>query len=732
MNLSDELKSSRWLLTDGDIASPVISLPLDINGIADAHIALGALGFAVLYVNGQRVGDEYFLPFASIYHERDCSRMIYPIYDSFTYRAYYTVYDISPYLHSGANLIEIQLGGGFYRQTERVAEGDSSYGMSLGAIFAISVRDLSGERVIHSSDRLSVRDSAIRYCELFIGEVFDARYPHFTAYSTSFTRTLDLPQTLLTEGDSEPDRIVSRITPVLIHSDGQRRIYDTGVNISGFVTLRVTAPIGSEVHIRYAENIDNCKLDFASTGSSYVCSSGRLQIMEDVFISDGAEHIYEPTFVWHAFRYFEIEGEPVPVSVAVIHADTDVTSHFESSSAELNFLYNTFIRTQLNNMHTGFPSDCPHRERLGYTGDGQVCSLGGMTLLDSQAFYRKWIRDIFDSQDRVGGHINHTAPFAGGGGGPGGWGCAAVLVPYNYYKTYGDIAPVAENYEGMLSWISYLVAHSDGGLVTAEEEGGWSLGDWCTPEECRIPEPLVNSAYLARSLECLTELAAVLGREEDIPYFTSLISRVRQALVCEYLGDDGSLAGGIQGADAYAVFAGLGIEESVSRLAQKYSELSHFDTGFLGTYILTQILFESGNADVAYECISSHGLGGYGHMMDSGATSFYESWHGDGSHDHPMFGAPAVCLLTHMLGIGQRAGTYGYESIVIRPSLPSVLEYASGSIMTVKGRIAVSFRRHGGDIDFEIELPEGKSAVFKYAGREIVLDKAKNSISIKE
>ena len=156
--------------------------------------------------------------------------------------------------------------------------------------------------------------------------------------------------------------------------------------------------------------------------------------MEDVFVGDGATHTFAPQFVWHAFRYLEVTGPGVQsVSVAVVHADTPVTAAFECSSPELNWLFDAYVRTQLDNMHGGVPSDCPHRERLGYTGDGQVCAPAAMLMLDSRAFYRKWIRDIFDSQDKTTGHVNHTAPFAGGGGGPGGWGCAAVTVPYHFY-----------------------------------------------------------------------------------------------------------------------------------------------------------------------------------------------------------------------------------------------------------------------------------------------------------
>ena len=108
----------------------------------------------------------------------------------------------------------------------------------------------------------------------------------------------------------------------------------------------------------------------------------------------------------------------------VIHTDVAVTSSFSCSDPVLNWLYEAYIRTQLDNYHGCIPSDCPHRERLGYTGDGQLTAETAMLLLDTKELYRKWYQDILDSQGAETGHIPHTAPFLGGGGGPGGWGCA--------------------------------------------------------------------------------------------------------------------------------------------------------------------------------------------------------------------------------------------------------------------------------------------------------------------
>ena len=725
-----ELDNAKWTMAPSEFASPVIVRTFDAVSGCNASIALASLGFCRIYINGERVSDAAFLPLHSIYHDIDLENMLYPIHDKFTFRAYYSVFDISKLLKNGENILEIHLGNGFYRQSERVAEGDWRYGDSLGAKYVIAISDGGGDNKYIYSDLTEVaRDSAIVYSELFTGEIYDARVERDRNYKFAKTTEKLLENTKLTLADSPYDKIVNTISPTLIYEDGERKVYDVGICVSGYARIRVFANDSDRVVVRYSEDLNGNRLDFCSAGASYECRSGRKQIMEDVFIGDGNEHVWEPTFVWHAFRYFEVEGDAEPQTVLVIHSDTPVTAEFNSSSPELNWLYDAFIRTQLNNMHLGFPSDCPHRERLGYTGDGQICSLAAMTLINSKGFYRKWIRDIFDSQDVNGGHVSHTAPFAGGGGGPVGWGGAAITVPYNYYKVFGDKTPLYENYDGMKKYVNYLISRSEDGLITREEDGGWVLGDWCTLDECKIPAPLVNTLLFARYLGYLEEIASAIGKQSDVPDFKAIRERILRAVKERYYDEStGSLASGIQGADAYGLYVEPGDERTRRSLIDKYEALGHFDTGFIGTYVLLDVLFESGYENLAYKLLTGHGIGSFGYMMDRGATTVWEHWLGEGSHCHPMFGACAVYLFNSLLGIGQDADSYGYERIVISPKIPDGLDEAYGSILTVKGRISVRFKRDGKKIEFTVEIPEGVSALFEFRGTKELLTKSENII----
>lgn len=710
-------KSVCWVKADDCCQSPVICHTFQADQPEDAYIEITGLGYFAVRINGMEITKDRFVPALSDYEKRDLSDLLYPISDTFTHRIYFLRYDCTDALKPGVNTVEIHLGNGFYRQTERIAEGSMEYGQDLKTAFCIVFQDLSGRREVFSDGTELWRESEILSSHLFIGEVHDAGKLNQTPVWKP-VQIVPAPQSELTLQTCPADKVIKTITPVLLQEDPDKRIYDAGENISGNVRITTSAPAGTRILLRFAENYVDGKLDFKTTGSDYVCASGCKQIQEDVFICDGKTRSFEPLFAWHAFRYFEVIGPVDSLEVQVIHSDTPVSAAFESDSEGMNWLYKAFLRTQLNNMHGGVPSDCPHRERLGYTGDGQVCAEAAMLTTESREFYRKWIRDILDCQDKSGGHVQHTAPFMGGGGGPGGWGCAIVLVPYAYYRRYGEAQMLQKCYEPMKKWCGYLDSRLENQLVSREEPGGWCLGDWCTLEKAVLPEPFVNTYFYIKCLHILKKIASVIDRPEDIHIFASKAEELKKALVDTYFnGETGDFFGNVQGANAYGLDIGLGDGRTLQNLISHYENLGHFDTGFLGTDILLDVLFCREQKNLAYRLLSSRELGSFLYMKDRGATTLWEDWYGRDSHDHPMFGACTRQLFTSVLGIRQAEDTAGYKDLVICPQIPEKMQYARGSIQTQSGRICVSWRKEDHKIHFDIEIPEGTAGVFRY-GRE--------------
>ena len=213
----------------------------------------------------------------------------------------------------------------------------------------------------------------------------------------------------------------------------------------------------------------------------------------------------------------------------VVHTDPQPAGSFSCSNELFNKINEVYLRTQKNNFHGSISSDCPHRERLAYTGDAQVVVESSILSFDMTQFYRKWFDDMGDARNRKSGYVPHTAPFGGGGGGPA-WGSAYVIMPWAYYCYYGDTVLLNRHYEGMKQWVAYLGTRTDArGIIVREEPDGWCLGDWCAPgKKMELPEPLVNTAYYYHSADLMSKVAAVLGKEEDRLHFDRLCTRIRQ------------------------------------------------------------------------------------------------------------------------------------------------------------------------------------------------------------
>ena len=704
-----ELELCCWVGADERIESPVITRRFHVQQAISAELTITGLGYFEAWLNQQPVTDARLLPVVSDYEPRDLAAFLYPLHDRTTNRIYAYRFDVSALLLSGENTLEIRLGNGFYHQVERCCEGATSFGSMLKTIYRLDVQTDEGMHSFLSDGSETQRDSEIRENNLFHGEVID-----YTVDTTAEKAVLlrPAPKAQISPAIGTPDRLIRTIAPRLLGECNGKKIFDGGENVSGVVRLSSAAPAGTRITVRFAEECNaDLSLSFESTGSLHTSASGRAQIQEDVFITDGRPRVFMPRFVWHAFRYFEVEGPFDGVEVCVIHSDTPVTSTFETSLEGPQFLYDAFLRTQLCNMHGSHPSDCPHRERLGYTGDGQVCAPAAMMMLDSRAFYEKWIQDILDCQDPVSGHVQHTAPLMGGGGGPGVWGAAIIHVPYAYWKQYGDTAMLEKCFGPMLHWIDYLQSRTSDGLVAHEEEGGWCLGDWLTLEPIEIAASYVNTCCYVRMIRRVEEIARLLDHADDLPQLTARRIAAEEAIRRRFYDPStGHYHGGIQGADAYAVWCGLEGADMARKVSACYDALGHFDTGFVGTDVLLEVLFAYGHGDTAIRLLQSRDLGSFLYMKDHGATTLWENWNGAESHNHPMFGAGARQLFEGVLGIRQREGTAGWREAIIQPCVPRG-HRVSGSLLTPLGKLKVDADFRGEKLSVHVAAPRGMRVI---------------------
>jgi alpha-L-rhamnosidase len=668
-------KQSKWIGCGKEFSAPFVIKKFTAKQGERAVIDICGLGYYELFINGVRVGEEFFKPAVSDYSERDFTTYDYPLPDKTSHTIYYNTYDVTAYIKEGENELAVLLGNGFYRQLRRTCEGNTWFNDELILRFELAL----GDRKICTDGTEKAVESFIKENNLFYGEEHD--------YAALCGKEIPVcvfpaPKAKLLKQRCPKDKITCIVKPILVSKKDGRAIYDVGENISGFVCLKPTSAL---VQIRHAEVLKNGELDFESSG-------GWWQVCVHAY-KNAQNRVVHPWFSWAGFRYFEIEGEAEDIEVCAVWADVKKTAVFECGNQNLNWLFDTFLHTQLCNMHGGVPSDCPHRERLGYTGDGQLAAEAAMLFLSSRSFYEKWIRDIADCQDVTSGHVQHTAPFFGGGGGPGGWGGAMVLLPYTYYKVYGDKKILEKYFDNMLAFLRCMQGFREGGLVVREREGGWCLGDWCTPDEVRLPEAFVNTFYYIRCMQLVQKSAQIIGKSVD---YSEEIAQAKASLHQAYFDKHtGDYCQGVQGANAFALLIGLGDERTKKNLLSYYKKRKTFDTGIFGTDILAEYLVQSGEIQLLFDLLSGTEYPSFGYMKVQGSTTLWENWAGENSLNHPMFGACVKQFLYGFLGL---SADVGFENINLSPQYIEGIDFIRAKIKFPKGTLQVECSFEGGRV----------------------------------
>ncbi len=695
--MSSEIFNNSVWLTFPEADAVLTRTAFTAKSIRNATLYITALGYFEAFINGERVSDEHFIPAMTDYEKRDLSGIHMPIYDTLSHRIYYYRYDVTASVIDGCNILAAHIGAGWYGQHESPNEGMPYWGDNT-LVFTLELTDSLGNVtfVNSSSENTKFRKSYILETSLYYGEYHDSRlYPEGwktaefddSEWKSSAVRTA--PDTVLEECFFPSDKIIRTIEPKLIYEFGDMKIYDIGELAAGYAVLRFEehARSNERAVLRYADELNaDGSLQFHYTG-------GTSRMQRDQFIYDmrAKGQDFHPHFTWHAARYIEVTGICHLTEYRVIQTDLEKTSDFTCDNETLQWIFDAYVKTQNANVHGCIPSDCPHRERLGYTGDGQLTCGAVMSVFDARQMYKKWMADIRDCQDKVGGHVQHTAPFYGGGGGPGGWGGAAVIVPYRYYKFYNDVSVLKDSYESMKAYLKYMVNHCEDGIVTSEEKGGWCLGDWCPPKnDVKIPEPFVNTYYLAKCADMTAQAAEILGFAEDAEAFKTLAEDSKNAIIKHYYdGETASFCAGVQGADAFALDIGLGNDKTKNNLIEKYERLATFDTGIFGTDLVIRMLFKLGRGDIAFTLLTNEEESSFFNMKKHGATTLWENWEGCDSRCHPMFGAIVEYFFSDILGIKRAEDKAGYKEITVKPAEIPALRNVSGSMKTEWGEILV-------------------------------------------
>ncbi|HZZ41812.1 MAG TPA: family 78 glycoside hydrolase catalytic domain [Tepidisphaeraceae bacterium] len=723
----DSVESAGWGasgLTDGalaqqetpadEYAAPMLRKEFGIEGkIVRATATVCGLGYYELYLNGAKVGD----------HVLD------PGFTAFNQRAEYVMYDVTKELKQGGNVAGVMLGGGWYEMATPDLFGDEHAPWTAPP----KVRMFMDVELEGGKHQTVVTDGSwkwstgeIVFQDIRSGETQDKRLTKVGWNKVGYddagwkaVEVVDGPGGEMVAQRQPAIKTCGEIAAVeMTEPKPAVYVYKLGENTAGWAKFTTSGKAGEKITLRFGETL-NKQGTIATFLSSH--TYGRWQIGE-MILSGKGEETFEPRFCYHGFQYVQVEGcEKKPglgdlVGVRV-HTALEPTGTFECSNELINRVHAMVLRTYLNNLQS-IPTDCPQREKMGWMCDGMVASGQAMLNFDARTMYEKWVGDMEDAQDEDGsmpsivptqgwsknGHpyTDFQCPW---------WGGATVVVPWNLYQTYGDERILVTHYEAMRRYVDSLTGR--------EKNMNFGLGDWLevgiNGRPVRTPTELTTWAGYAYFARLVSETAGVLGKKEDEAKYAALSERVRDEFNKKYLREDGRYGDDTQTAPALALVLRLAPENKRDLITQRLVENvqdvrhGHLSTGLVGTLYLFKALQQIGRDDLAFKVAMAQDFPSWKNMMNNGATTLWEAWDGEGSHDHPALGSPDVWFYSGILGIRPEAP--GYRRMTIRPGVSTGLEWARGKVESEYGEIACEWRKQKeGGFEMKVSVPVGTKA----------------------
>ena len=680
---------------------------------------LCGLGYSELMINGRKIGD----------HVLD------PGFTDFSRRSLYVTYDVTKEITEGQNAVGILLGGGWFNLGTPDLFGfeNAPWAASPRARLNLTLEYQDGsQQTIVTDPTWKWSTGTITFNSVRGGETIDGRADQPGWSTTGFSARNWKPAVSVSGPTGKPVaqqhppiRAHGSIRPVKISSPKPGvYLFDFGVNIAGWATLRTRGPKGTHVTFEYNEALNpDGTVNMRHTASH---TYGRFQTDEFILAGTGIEE-FEPRFTYHGFQYVQVTGLTEKPSFDTVTAkwvttDQPIAGHFSCSDVRINKLQELIHRTTLNNMH-GIPTDCPQREKMGWMDDGCVMMETAFMNFDSANFYRKWIHDMLDSQD-ANGHVPDIVPTDGWGKSHTGnqpgemadpwWGGAVVLAPWKLYQQFGDTRILRESYAGMKAYVDYLTSTAQGHLIP------WGLGDWLDDSAGggarRVSVPQTSTAAYFYTAQIVSQAASVLGMDADAKQYAALAFQIDEAFNAKFLPANGFYAADSQTAQAIPLFGGLVPEDRrdsvLAALVQNISETrtGHISAGIVGTLYVFHALQQAGRDDLAWKMLKQEDFPGWLNMVNHGATAFWEDWKGENSLNHPTLGCFGFWLYQGLGGIRPDPSAPGFKKIIVKPYIPKDLQWVKCSYDSAQGPIVVKWTRKGSSLELDVTVPGNSSA----------------------
>lgn len=702
--------------------------------VADARLYAAACGLYEAKLNDERIGD---------------FRMA-PGYTDYRRRVQYQTYDVTDMLRIGENELTAQLADGWYRGSCGAWGRRNQYGAETKLLMQLEIvyADGTTETVGTDSSFGWSNDGPIREADNKDGEIVEAfRTPMYLGRAKETSHNI-----MPTASNNVPVTEHERFRPTLTKAPNGRTLLDFGQNIAGGISFRVNARLGQRMIWRMGEMLD---ADGNLTQKNIQLSSGKrttpLQMI-DFTCGEGLNE-YKTAFAVFGFRYAEVETEvpldPQNIEAAAVYSDLEPTGAFSSSSPLLNKLYDAALWSAKGN-HLDIPTDCPTRERHGWTGDAQLFFTTASYLFDFAPFARKYLNDVFDWQKR-NGRLPHIAPDGGADfymwtmNGSVGWADAGVLIPWRYSEINRDDSILQAHYDGMARYARFMEKRCGKTTPLFSEHvklpraakrffvnKGQSYGEWAEPADVSggfrwqdfvAPHPEVSTAYTAYVLGLMADIAERLGHEADAKEFRKFSEGCKAAYRELVKTEEYSLDTDRQARLVRPLYFGLLDEEQTAFARKRLIEaLEHYGwrlgTGFLSTPLILYVL-GSYDIEAAYRLLENEEIPGWLSMPKAGATTIWEAWEGPnsreggiGSLNHYSKGAVVEWLFSSMCGIKVE----GENRFTVAPRPGGHITRAEASYNSVFGRIESRWERKGGKTTYTVTVPANCEAEIRLPG----------------
>ena len=673
--------------------APMFRKTFDVSKpVRRATAYVTGLGYYEFKLNGKKVGD----------------RVLDPAFTDYSKRVLYATYDVTESIAQGKNALGILLGNGWYNMHARaVWDFDHAPWRNWPTTrlnLRVEYEDGTVETIATDASWKAAFGPLLRD-SIRSGEVYDARLeksgwatPKYDAADWKPVEVVDGPSGVLAAEMIWPMRVTEVLKPKKVSQPKPGMwVFDTGQNMAGWVRLKVSGKAGTKVQIRYAERIND---DGTINVDSIAAHMRGTPFQTDVYIlkGDGVE-TWHPRFVYHGFQYVEVTGLPRKpaadtIQAEVVHTDFATAGSFKCSNELLNKIQQMTLWSYRSNFH-GYPTDCPHREKNGWTGDAHLAAEQAMYNFENTPGYLKWLWDLQDVQKK-NGELAAIVPTSGWGfawgNGPA-WDSAFILIPWYLHVYRDDQRALEEHYTAMKRYVDYVESRSPGKLAD------FGLGDW-VPANTKTPRIVTSTGYFYVDSVLVSRFAKLLGKKEDAKHYAALAEEIHDVFNKKFYKGKGVYANDSQTALSCALYQGLVPPSEkaavITRLGESVTRADdHLDTGILGAKYLFHALSDNGLHDKAFRIATQTTRPSYGRWIERGATTLWEDWDEGSSRNHIMFGDISAWFYQTLAGINADPKHPAFKHVILRPRPVGDVTWATATHQSQYGPLESAWRFRG-------------------------------------